>query len=183
MKSIFTAVCLCLIHFTALSQAKNWEETLNQTLQDFKTCMSTENKTVCQTYTASAIKQVYSINDFYQAATKSDMAPIEIQQFITTSSKWKKLGQAFEPEVLSKAQELCNAGKPVLVILKGDSPADAHVSLVLPGDLQMSGSWGMRVPNVAAFFTHNPANSFVNKSISYAYTKGMILQLEVYARN
>jgi hypothetical protein len=182
MKTILTAAFF-LIHLTAFSQAKNWEATLNQALQDFKTCMTAENKTVCQTYTAKAIKQVYSVTDFYQASSKSDMTPFEIQEFISNSSRWTNLGQAFKPEVLSKAQELSNAGKLVLVILKGDSPADAHVSLVLPGDLQASGSWGMSVPNVAAFFTHNPGNSFVNKSVSYAYTKGMILQLEVYARN
>ncbi len=182
MKNIFF-VALFLIQLTASAQIKNWETTLNQTLQDFKTCMSSENKTVCQTYTAKAIKQVYNINDFFQASSKSDMTPVEIQEFITSSSKWTKLGQAFKPEVISKAQELCNAGKPVLVILKGEDSADAHVSIVLPGELQTSGSWGMRVPNVSAFFTHNPSNSFVNKSISYAYTKGMILQLEIYARN
>ncbi len=183
MKNIFLALCLFLIQFAAPAQVKNWEETLNQTLRDFKACMSKENKTVCQTYTAKAIKQVYTINDFYQASSKTDMNPFEIQAYITNSSAWTKLGQAFKPEVMSKAQGLCNAGKPVLIILRGEGPADAHVSLVLPGDLQTSGSWGMRVPNVAAFFTHNPENSFVNKSISYAYTKGMLLQLEVYARN
>ncbi|MEQ9168773.1 MAG: hypothetical protein RLO12_21125, partial [Fulvivirga sp.] len=86
-------------------------------------------------------------------------------------------------ETLVKAQELSNSGKAVLVVLKGDTPADAHVSLLLPGDLQNSGSWAMRVPNVSAFFTHNPDNSFVNKSISYAYTKSMMLNLEIYARN
>lgn len=183
MKIVLTIICLILFQFTAVSQPKNWEGTFKQILTDFNDCMSTGDKTDCQTYTAKTIRQVYNINDFYSTSSKSDMTPYEMMEFVSTSSKWTKLGQAYQREVISKAQELTNAGKVVLVILKGSSPADAHVSLVLPGDLQTSGSWGMKVPNVAAFFTHNPTNSFVNKSISYAYTKGMMLQLEVYTRD
>lgn len=183
MKSIASAFLLFLIQLTALSQPTNWETTLNQALSDFKTCMTTEDKVVCQTYTAKIINQFYSIPDFKNASSKNDMTPVEMQSFISTSSKWTKLGEAFQPDVFSKAQELCNAGKLVLVVLEGGNPADAHVSLMLPGRLQTSGSWGMRVPNVAAFFTHKPDHSFVNKSISYAYTKGMLLQLAVYTRN
>jgi hypothetical protein len=182
MRTLLTVLSLVLCHTLAMSQTQNWEQTLNQSMNEFKSCMSAEDKTVCQTYTAKAIKQVHKINDFYNATSKTDMSPFEIQEFIKESANWTLVGPAYKSETLVKAQELCNSGKVVLVVLKGDSPADTHVSLVLPGDLQNSGSWAMRVPNVSAFFTHNPDNSFVNKSISYAYTKSMMLQLEVYSR-
>lgn len=183
MKPTFTLICILIFQINAISQSANWEQTLNQTLGEFKTCMANDDKVVCQTYTAKAIRQVYKINDFYNASSKTDMSPFEIQEFVKGSPQWTAVGPAYKSETLVKAQELSNSGKAVLVVLKGDTPADAHVSLLLPGDLQNSGSWAMRVPNVSAFFTHNPDNSFVNKSISYAYTKSMMLNLEVYARN
>ena len=182
MKTILAIACIILLHFNGRAQGANWEQTLNQTMGEFKTCMSSEDKNVCQTYTARAIRQVYKINDFYNSSSKTDMSPFEIQEFVKGSSNWTDVGQAYKSETLIKAQELSNSGKAVLVVLKGNTPADAHVSLLLPGELQNSGSWAMRVPNVSAFFTHNPDNSFVNKSISYAYTKGMMLNLEIYAR-
>lgn len=182
MKTLITVLSLLLFQALALSQSQNWEQTLNQNLNDFKGCMTTDDKTVCDGYTAKSIRQVYKINDFYNSSSKTDMSPYEIQEFVRGSANWTAVGPAYKSENLIKAQELSNAGKVVLVVLKGDTPADAHVSLLLPGELQNSGSWAMRVPNVSAFFTHKPDNSFVNKSISYAYTKGMMLKLEIYSR-
>lgn len=183
MRLLLTILILITINQISIAQDNAWKSKLNQTLTDFKTCMSTESKTVCDGYTSKAIKQVYNVNDFYNSATQNEMSPYEIQQFVSKSSEWTKLGPAYQVAVLTKAQELSNSGKAVIVILEDDTPANVHVSVVLPGALQSSGSWAMRVPSVAAFFTHNPGNSFVDKSISYAYTKSMMLQLQVYSKN
>lgn len=183
MKTVFTILAVVFVQLTAQSQVKNWKDLLDKTFAEFKGCNTSADKTICQSFTAKGVRSMYNINDFYAASSKTDMTPFEMLETISKSSKWTKLGMAYEGSVLSKAQDLSNAGKTVLVIYKGESPSDTHISIVLPGALQTSGSWGIKVPNVAAFFTHKPENSFVNKGLSYAYSKSMMLQLEVYSRN
>ncbi len=180
---LFTILILITIVQFSFAQDDTLKASLNQTLTDFKNCMSSESKTVCEGYTSKALIQVFNISDFYNSTNQKEMSPFEIQQFVSKSSQWTKLGSVYQVDVLTKAQELSNAGKAVIVILEDDSPTNVHVSIVLPGNLQTSGSWGRRVPSVAAFFTHDPDKSFVDKSISYAYTKNMMLKLQVYARN
>lgn len=173
---------LLILSTSVFSQNQSWKNSLNKTLSEFKSCMSTESKLKCDGYTSLAIRQVYNIKEFKNKADQSDMSPYEIQQYVSKSSEWVKLGPAYNSETLIKAQQLSNEGKPVIVVLEDESQADVHVSVVLPGELQSSGSWGMKVPSVSAFFTHNPGNSFVDKSISYAYTKSMMLRLQVYTK-
>lgn len=182
MKHFKFVILLSILSTSVFAQTQTWKNSLNQTLSEFKSCMASEGKLQCDGYTSQAIREVYNIKEFKNKADQSDMSPYEIQQYVSKSSDWVKLGPAYNSETLRKAQQLSNEGKPVIVVLEDESKSDVHVSVVLPGELQSSGSWGMKVPSVSAFFTHNPSNSFVDKSISYAYTKSMMLRLQVYAK-
>ena len=182
MKYYKLVFVLSIISTSVFAQSQLWKNSLNQTLSEFKSCMASEGKLQCDGYTSKAIREVYNIKEFKNKADQSDMSPYEIQQYASKSTEWVKLGPAYNSETLRKAQQLSNEGKAVIVVLEDELPSNVHVSVILPGELQSSGSWGMRVPSVSAFFTHNPGNSFVDKSISYAYTKSMMLKLQVYAK-
>lgn len=87
-----------------------------------------------------------------------------------------------DQEILNKAQSLANAKKAVVAIYQNAVGA-GHLVLVIPGEVQQSGSWGLQVPNVASFFLPEPERSFVDKGLSYAFTKNMIRDIAIYVRN
>ncbi|MEM6362391.1 MAG: hypothetical protein AAFX57_15265 [Bacteroidota bacterium] len=166
----------------ATAQSSDWKQLLQQELEEFKACMKQSDNIKCRSAIGETIKAVYNIDDFYLSATGTNSTALEIANSIESKSAWKKLGQAYIQEVLTEAQELANRKKPVLAIYKGEDGLSAHVVLVLPGGLKPSGSWGLNVPMVASFFTHDPEKSFIDKSLAYAFSKNMLLRIELYAR-
>ncbi len=71
---------------------------------------------------------------------------------------------------LTQAQQLANEKKAVVAVYQNANSV-GHVALVLPGNLEASGSWGLSVPNAASFFLPEPSRSFVNKGLSFAFTQ------------
>lgn len=163
---------------TAQTISSDWESKLGVILSNFKSCMEQSENTACRSTIGKSIKEIYSINDFQNSGTA-----LEIANSIESKGNWKNLGQAYNQEVLTQAQKLANQKKPVLAVYKGEEDLAAHVVLILPGDLEPSGSWGLQVPMVASFFTHQPEKSFVDKTLAYAFSKTMLLRIELYARN
>ena len=110
------------------------------------------------------------------------MTGTEITEFLENSSQWTKIGFAYTQQNLTKAQELANSGKAVVAIYIGEDNL-GHVSIILPGELTTSGSWGLKVPNSASFFMNTPQQSYLNKPLSYAFTRNMIKNVIIYSRN
>ncbi|QSE98480.1 hypothetical protein [Fulvivirga lutea] len=175
----------CIILSTnslSLAQSNGWQQKIAAIEKEFQQCMSSENKNTCQGYIGMAMQEVYKSSDLKDPASNEYLSFSEIKRLVKESDKWQMVGHAYDQEALKKAQSMANEGKPVVAVFTGDTDAETHVSLILPGDLAASGSWGMRVPDVTAFFTHNPSSSFSKKSMSYAYTKKMTLQIVLYAK-
>ncbi|MDN5199751.1 hypothetical protein QQ008_00215 [Fulvivirgaceae bacterium BMA10] len=168
----------------AQSLNKNWKTELEQALTDYKKCKNEtgDNPQKCSNVTGEVLKIVYNLNDFYSSQRSRYMVAKEIAEFLEDNTEWQLLGHAYEQDALEKAQELANTKRAVVAVLpdKGDA---GHVSVILPGELASSGTWGFKVPNSTSFFVHDPQNSYVGKALSYAFTRNMIKDVLLFARS
>jgi len=162
---------------------QNWSDDLSQAVEEFKNCKNSGNSNVnpCSKYIGASLKTVYNVNDFYSDELNRYLTGTEIVKFLKSSSTWSEIGPAYTQENLDKAQETANSGKAVLAVYLGEDQL-GHVSIILPGDQTASGSWGLKVPNSASFFMHSPQRSYLNKTLSYAFTRNMIKSIVIYSR-
>lgn len=106
----------------------------------------------------------------------------EIAEYLESSSQWTLLGHAYEQEALNKAQNYANTRKAAVAVYLNEEGL-GHVSFILPGDMNPSGSWGFNVPNSASFFMSTPQKSYVDKGLSYAFDRSLIKDVLIYGRN
>ncbi|MFO7256280.1 MAG: hypothetical protein DIU61_001215 [Bacteroidota bacterium] len=172
---IFLATILC----NAQTLNNNWTSDLETDLREFTSC---DDDMDCSEFSGKALQTVYKLNDFYQPKEKRYMRVSEIIAFLQESTSWTKLGPAYQQSILNQAQEYANNKKAVIAVLPGANGV-GHVALILPGELQASGSWGLSVPNSASFLTIDPAKSYVGKGLSYAFTKNHLKDVVIFARN
>ena len=180
----FGIVALFILE-TSYGQAvnKNWRPELVNALNDFKQCKTTGNGfNPCTDYIGQSLKIVYGIDDFSSSTETRYMTVSEIADLVKNTSKWTSLGPAYSQDVLTKAQDNANAKKAV-VALYVNAQGVGHVVVILPGTLQPSGSWGLQVPNASSFLLIDPSNAFVDKSLSYAFTKMMMKDVQLFVRN
>lgn len=161
----------------------NWKKDLETNLKLYKDCKTANGEAGdCTNQAGELLKTVYRINDFYAKEEDRYMVAKEIATYLDGNKNWKKLGHAYEQNALSQAQDLAN-GKKAVVAVYVDMKGDGHVSIVLPGELVTSGTWGFQVPNSTSFFVHDPEKSYVGKGLSYAFTPGMLKNVILYARS
>ncbi len=186
IKKALLSIVLLVISANLFGQGinQNWSSELEKAVNDFKSCKSSSNSEVnpCSKFIGESVKTVYKVNDFYSDELGRYLTGTEIVTFLGSSTTWTKLGPVYEQANLDKAQELANSGKAVLAVYMGEDQL-GHVSIILPGDLTASGSWGLKVPNSASFFMHSPQRSFLNKALSYAFTRNMIRNVTIFIRN
>ncbi len=86
---------------------------------------------------------------------------------------------ANEQDALDNAQKMANEGFPVVAIKTDDK--HKFTVLVIQGEQAKSGSWGLNVPNCAAFFpvSTRGLDSFINKTMNYAWSKPDNIQMWV----
>lgn len=130
----------------------------------------------------SALSTVYKIDDFYSKELGRHMLVSEISSFLKSSQKWKALGYAYDQKALTEAQTLANA-KTAVVAIYLNAEGIGHVSIIVPGELRLSGTWGFPVPNSASMFPGHPEKSYVDKALSYSFEKSHLKNVLLYARN
>ena len=186
MQKYLLIIALSCFVYSIKAQSLNsgWEKRLSETLADFQECApNTENKlNPCQYYTAESFATVYNVKDFYSAKQKRYMILPEMVAYLETSKQWTLLGKGYDPKALTSAQDYANAGRAVVAIYMNNDHL-GHASIILPGELKLSGTWGVKVPNSASFFTYNPENSYLHKSLSYAYERSNLAKVQLYVRN
>lgn len=183
MKSLLTTLAICYI-VTANTQSinDNWRQDLSLSLQQFLQCTSKSTSSIdCINYIGESLNKVYKINDFYSQTAKRYMTVGEIAAFLKGNNKWELLGHSYEQGTLKTAQDNANAKKAVVAVYI-NAEGIGHVVVVTPGELKPSGSWGLQVPNAVSFFPIEPEKSFVDKGLSYAFTKSMLKDLLIYSR-
>ncbi|UII26265.1 hypothetical protein LVD15_23690 [Fulvivirga maritima] len=158
----------------------NWNSDLEEALTAFRDCENQSND--CHQYIGQSLTTVYKVNDFYSKANSEYMPVSEIHDFLSNNSSWSELGPAYSQDALQKAQDKANDKKAVVAVYLSSNGL-GHVALILPGTLQPSGSWGLQVPNSASFFANEPSRSFINKGLSYAFSKSIIKDVKLYSRN
>lgn len=164
----------------AQSLNRSWEDDLTKALQEFMACGQSTDQ--CREMVGKTFEIVYNIKDFYNGTQHRYLSATEISSEIDENSHWKALGPAYDQNILAESQELANEKKPVLAVYRNKAGEGLHVAMLLPGELKPSGSWGMRVPNAASFFSSEPDKSFVGQGLSYAFSKQMLLNVTLYAR-
>ncbi|MDV3310272.1 MAG: hypothetical protein LOY03_15805 [Cyclobacteriaceae bacterium] len=171
-----------IIFFASIVSAQtlnnNWTSDLEAELREFTSC---DDDMDCAEFSGKALQVVYKLNDFYQPQQKRFMHVGEIIAFLQDNKSWTMLGPAYKQDVLNQAQQHANSKKAVIAVYSGTNGV-GHVALILPGDLQASGSWGLNVPNSASFLTVEPAKSYIGKGLSYAFTKNHLKDVVIFAR-
>ncbi len=184
MKIQIPVLFVLLVSITSYGQNlnRNWTSDLNNSLEEFKNCEGADSGLPCRQFPGKSLKTVYNLNDFYTNEDGRYMSVGEISEFLKNNSKWTLLGHAYEPNTLAEAQQLANDKKAALAIYTNSS-GEGHMVLIVPGELQPSGSWGINVPNSVSFFSKDPSKSYVNKGLSYAFGKSLIKDVLLYKRN
>lgn len=161
----------------------NWNSELNISLQQFLDCKSKNNDNAeCSKFIGESLQTVYKVNDFYSPKLGRHLMVGEIFKMLGESGQWKMIGHGYEQQALAEAQKNANARKAVIALYINASGA-GHIAIILPGELQPSGSWGLNVPNSASFLLMEPQRSYVGKGLSYAFTKNHLKDVVLYARN
>lgn len=163
----------------AQSVNSQWRQELANALEEFVKCRESG---ACTNYVGESLRRVYNVNDFYSSAEKRYLRSSEISDLIKENDKWTLLGRSFEQTALEEAQKHANAKKAVVAVYRSESGL-GHVVLIVPGSLTPSGSWGLKVPNAASFPASDPEKSFVDKGLSFAFTKSMMKDVFLYVRN
>ncbi len=133
----------------------------------------------CRNYTSELISSVYGIMNLKEEGRF--MSNSELAIFISEAENWKLLGPAYRHEVLAESQKLANESKPVVAVYRDEYDRLMHVAVVLPGEMKPSGTWGMLVPNSVSLAVYDANHSFINKGLSYAFEKHMLLRVKMYA--
>ncbi|NJN25765.1 MAG: hypothetical protein HC819_07265 [Cyclobacteriaceae bacterium] len=187
MKSSIKTFTFLLLMFSLAGYAqkidKEWKSLLNTNIESFRKCdqRSGNDTKFCSSATAESINKIYKIEDFYSKSQGRYMNNSEIVEVLNATGKWKLIGYAYEQEALDKAQELANKNMATLAYYANDD-LSGNVSIILPGELSTSGSWGFNVPNSATFFMEEPGKSYSDKGLSYAFSRSILRKVMIYAR-
>lgn len=159
-----------------------WKEDLTALMGKFVSCMGGgTDKAACSAYIGESIAKTYKLNGIYSEKQKRYLQMAELNKALSDPAKWTSLGHAYDQKVLDEAQQQANAGKAVVAMYTTPEGV-SHIALILPGDLSYSGTWGFKVPNSASFVMVDHAKSYVGKGLSYAFTRGMLKDVVLYAK-
>lgn len=180
----YLAITLTLLCSTTFAQSlnRNWKKDLETSLEQFVSCTnSAGEKYQCSSFIGESIAKVYKTNAFFSEKLNRFLRITEISKSLVENGQWTQIGHAYEQDALKEAQNQANANKAVIAVYTTTSGV-GHIAIILPGKLQYSGSWGFNVPNAASFLFNDAKKSFVDKSLSYAFTKNMIKDVVLYSR-
>lgn len=182
MKPFIVAV-LVLATVCAYGQSvnPNWKHELKGNLDKFLQCTAGGERAGCTNFVGESLKVVYKVDDFYNKATGRYMTASEITEYLRTSRSWSSLGLSYDQQVLDRAAEQANANRAVVAVYN-NAAGIGHIVLITPGDMTASGSWGLKVPAAASFLTTEPAKSFTDKALSFAFSKQMLKDVTIYVR-
>lgn len=144
---------------------------LNEVIVEFKACKQQGAETTrCKEYVGRAVCGFYEINDFVNPELSGGYIPYDqLIDFVKTSDKWEKIGRASKQSVLDEAQKRSNSMQATIAI--NDNDGGRNVAILVPGELKKSNSWGLNCPSVAMLFPNKPEESFVGKTLNYAWSR------------
>lgn len=146
---------------------------LEEIEEDYNACkMNESDDSNCNHFTSEAICRFYEIEDFKKEG--GYVSYRDIKDLVTLNGgAWKPIGIATNQDDLDLAQDNANNAKATIAF---DPSKTNHVAIILPGNQEKSGSWGLEVPNSASYFVHKH-ECYFNKGLSYSFSspEGIIL--------
>jgi hypothetical protein len=184
--SLSVVLLLVVLSIVSSSNAQsinsNWKQDMNSLLEKFMSCTGSGSDTyTCSAFISESINKVYKVNGLYSDKSKRYLQLKEVAKNFDDASQWTPLGHAYDQKVLDEAQQLANAKKAVVAVYK-TAKGVSHVALILPGEVQFSGTWNFKVPNSASFVLNDPSKSYVGKGLSYAFSRAMIKDVFLYVK-
>lgn len=160
-----------------------WQKDLTALMDQFLSCTSSSTDTYpCSAYITESVAKVYKLNGaLYSEKSKRYLHLKEVSKQLLETNQWTLIGHAYDQKTLTEAQELANAKKAVIAVYTTPEGV-SHVAVILPGELQFSGTWGFQVPNSASFVLSDPSKSYVGKGLSYAFARNMIKDVTLYSK-
>lgn len=137
------------------------------------------DKAQCYEFTGRAIDTVYGRDSFREGQSYLSASSMAQKLHAGEINEWTRLGPASSQDVLSLAAKLTKKGKPVIAAWLGSGGA-GHVSLIMPGGLAFSSSWGLKVPNAASISLGALNNSFYGCRLSYALSKDKMARTDLF---
>jgi len=136
----------------------------------------------CNVFVGEALELLYAVTDF--KTKKGFLSANEISDFLADAPEnWVCIGSASDQQVLRRAQERANRCHPTIAVYRNLKPGrHGHVSVILPGELRRSWTWGMMVPNSASSFLNRIWESYSGNKLSYAFSSEEIDRVRIYYR-
>lgn len=134
---------------------------------------SLQDRAQCYWFTGRAIDSLYGLDSFRDENGYLSASAMAQQLHANQISGWKPLGPASDQETLKLGAKLSKKKTPVIAAWLGNN-GQGHVSLILPGGLAYSSSWGLKVPNSANISMGAINNSFYGCRLSFALSKDKI---------
>jgi hypothetical protein len=184
MKKVYLTILILATGSATFSQSlnQNWKRDLEISLDKFRQCTQTKaEKYQCSGFIGESIANVYKTNAFFSDKLSRYLHINEISKSSLETGPWASIGYAYDQKALEEAQKQANANKAVIAVYVTELGV-GHIALILPGKLQFSGSWGFNVPSAASFLFNDSEKSFVDKGLSYAFSKNMIKDVILYVR-
>ena len=182
MNKLIFALAVIMLGVYGCAEEKPSDEqkkvTIETILEEYEECSEhAEDHKDCKCFTARAICEYNGITDLKKGGEYVDYH--DIHGFLTSDDAWKNLGMATNQGALDNAQQMANDGYPVVAIKTDDQHKFAV--LIIQGEQTKSNSWGLMVPNCAAFFpvSTRGLDSFINKGMNYAWSKPDAVQMWV----
>ena len=183
LKILFLLISVAFVNVSyAQTVNPNWKQDLATSLDKFLKCSpAAGDDNACNGYVGESLYTVYRLKDFLSPKTGKYMTVNEIAATLKGSDKWAAVGHAYDQQALTQAQTESNNKKAVVALYL--NPAGiGHVVLIVPGELENSGSWGLKVPNSASFLLSEPSKSYSEKPLSFALGKNLMKDIVIYTR-
>jgi len=179
---IITFTITILTHLPALATGNEYWKTgyLNIIYQELvcKPDEPEQDRSPCNFFASNLLERGWGFTDFknegeYKSAN-------QIAEFLYSDANWRALGSGDSQSTLTKAQEYANEGYPVFAVFTGNP--NGHITIIIPGSLAASGSWGLNVPNSASFRLDSITLTYVGKRLSTSFRASDKSMVMLYAR-
>ncbi len=145
------------------------EKVYDDIIQGFIDCKSSATeRSHCRNEITKIISERYNLSEFKNSEGEYVIYD-SIQPIIKRSEQWKNIGLATNQENLNKALEHTNNDGLSLIIDTANSYG--HVVMLVPSEAVVSGSWGLKLPNVISLLNSQADKSFNDKPLSFAFKK------------
>lgn len=155
-------------------------------LSEFMACLPGDpanDRSPCNTFASQGLNKIWGYSDF-GTDEKTFLTANQIWAKVNSpGSKWLTLGAVSDVDNNLCAQSLANSGRAVLAVMKGPDGGHGHIALVIPGEPQISTTWGILAANSASFFLDEPTKAYISQPLSFAFSKTVASEARFFYRD